>query len=279
MRIRFAKAALIAGLYVSSALVSFNVFAISASSSIDQLSSQVSPLWQSMKPACVMALDLNTQGSIGDRLELLDNQLVASGLSNHLKPLAKDRNTAWSNQVWTLRETLEQSALSAEEREPLREYFFKLQTQTPNADRAKLVADVQYMSEQLNKTLRKELWKTCHALGIETMAQEQLETAVEQRWLKQAKKVNNQLKKELAAFYFYSFRQVQNMELAVLAKTAAALNPWVDATAESIEAYFLQLRGELLATELKAMAVEPVTDKPFLQPKPWAPSNQKSPFN
>ena len=279
MSIRFTKAALITGLYLSSALASINAAAISASSSIDQLSSQVAPLWQSMKPACVMALDLETQGSIGDRLELLDNQLVANGLSNHLKPLAKDRNKAWNNQVWTLRETLEQSALTVEEREPLREYFFKLQTQTPNADRAKLVADVQYMSEQLNRALRKELWKTCHALGIETMAQEQLEAAVEQRWLKQAKKVNNQLNKELAAFYFYSFRQVQNMELAVLAKTAAALNPWVDATAESIEAYFLQLRGQLLETELKALAVQPVTDKPFLQPKPWVPSNQKSPFN
>lgn len=279
MSIRFTKAALITGLYLSSALASINAAAISASSSIDQLSSQVAPLWQSMKPACVMALDLETQRSIGDRLELLDNQLVANGLSNHLKPLATDRSTAWGNQVWTLRETLEQSALSVEEREPLREYFFKLQTQTPNADRAKLVADVQYMSEQLNRALRKELWKTCHALGIETMAQEQLEAAVEQRWLKQAKKVNNQLNKELAAFYFYSFRQVQNMELAVLAKTAAALNPWVDATAESIEAYFLQLRGQLLETELKALAVQPVTDKPFLQPKPWVPSNQKSPFN
>ena len=267
---------------VGSLFVSLGYSAISwsasASNSIEQLSSQVAPSWQSIKPACVMALDLDTQMAVADRLEFLDSQLIASGLNTHLVPLASDKNKAWSNQAWGLREQLEQSALSVEERESLREYFFKLQTQTPNADRAKLVSTVQYMSEKLNITLRKELWKTCHALGFETMPQEQLETAINQRWLKQSKKVKRQLNKELAAFYFYSLRQVQNMELAVLAKTAEQLNPWVDSASEAIESYFLQLRSQLNNTELRRVEIESSADKPFSNTPTWNPSANKSPF-
>lgn len=267
---------------VGSLFVSLGYSAISwsasASNSIEQLSSQVAPSWQSIKPACVMALDLDTQMAVANRLEFLDSQLIASGLNSHLAPLASDKNKAWKNQAWGLREQLEKSALSVEERESLREYFFKLQTQTPNADRAKLVSTVQYMSEKLNITLRKELWKTCHALGFETMPQEQLETAINQRWLKQSKKVKRQLNKELAAFYFYSLRQVQNMELAVLAKTAEQLNPWVDSTSEAVESYFLQLRSQLINTELRRVETEPTSDKPFSNAPTWNPSANKSPF-
>jgi hypothetical protein len=282
MQIKLEKLAACSALFLSlGASLGFSTatLAASASHSIEQISSQLAPSWKSMKPACVMALDIDTQMAVSDRLEFLDGQLVANRLNDHLSPLSSDKNKAWNNQVWGLREQLERSALSVEEREPLREYFFKLQTQTPNADRAKLVSEVQFMSEQLNITLRKELWKTCHALGFDAMPQEQLETAINQRWLKQKKKVTRQLNRELAAFYFYSFRQVQNLELAVLAKTAAELNPWVKSTSEAIETYFYQVRTQLLATNLKQDIAPVTTDETaFPNAQTWNPNASKSPF-
>lgn len=251
------------------ALIATPSWASSAKDSIEQLSSQMAPMWKTIKPTCVMALDLDEQSMISDRLNFLDSQLIASNLINHLSPLAKDKNKAWSNQTWGLREQLERSALNPVERESLREYFFKLQTQTPNSDRAKLVADIQYMSEQLNLALRKELWKTCHGLGFHSMPQEQAETAINQRWLNQQKKVTHQLKQELGAFYFYSFRQVKNLELAVLARTAKELNAWVDSTVESIGVYFLNVRKQLLLTELKTMETEAAPTKPFIHNYDW----------
>jgi hypothetical protein len=252
-------------------LFSNSLWAASASHSIEQLSSQIAPMWRTIKPVCVMALDLETQSLVFDRLEFLDSKLIASGLTHHLSPLSRDKNKAWNNQSWRLREQLERSSLNVNERESLREYFFKLQTQTPSANRAKLVGQVQYMSEKLNLTLRKELWKTCHGLGFHSMPQEQSETAINHRWLQQENKVKHQLKQELGAFYFYSLRQVQNMELAVLAKTAKELNPWVDSTAAAIEKYFLQLRGQLLTKELKTETQAPSQEKPFLNTDSWKP--------
>jgi hypothetical protein len=252
--------------------------AASASHSIEQVSSQLTPTWKSIKPACVMALDLDTQMAVSDRLEFLDSQLVANRLVNHLKPLSTDNNPAWKNPTWKLREKLERSALSVDERESLREYFFKLQTQTPNANRAKLVNEVQFMSEQLTLTLRKEIWKTCHALGFDAMPQEQLETAVNQRWLKQQAKVKKQLSRELAAFHFYSLRQVQNMDLAVLAKTSAELNPWVESTSAAIETYFYKVRTQLLATDLHQPAAPVSDDASFPEVRTWNPNGSKADF-
>ena len=259
------------------ACYSSSLWAASASKSIEQLTAQVAPMWKNIKPTCVMALDLETQQLVFDRLEFLDSKLIASELNSHLSPLSQDKNKAWNNQAWGLQEQLERSALNVNEREELREYLFKLQTQTPSADRAKLVAQIQHMSEKLNLTLRKELWKTCHGLGFHSMPQAQSETAINQRWLKQAAKVKQQVKQELGAFYFYSLRQVQNMELAVLAKMANDLNPWVDSTAAAIEMYFLQLRGQLLIKELNAEYQVPVPEKPFSNTNTWKPASTRFP--
>lgn len=265
-------------LMLAMAFFTSSSWAVSASNTIEQLTSQLAPVWQAIKPSCVMALDLETQQGVMPRIAFLDRQLIASHLTAHLQPLAEDNHPAWSNQAWAIREQLERSALSLEDRESLREYFFKLQTQTPNAGRAKLVAEVQHMSEQLNITLRKELWKTCHALGFHSMPQVQMEAAVDQRWLKQSKKVSKQLNKELAAFYFYSLRQVENLELAVLAKTATELNPWVASTVQSIEAYFYQLRGNLLTTALADKAANSSVSEPFPASRPWHPVPSQGPF-
>ncbi|MFT6261702.1 MAG: hypothetical protein ACJAYK_000724 [Crocinitomicaceae bacterium] len=240
------------------ALFSTSGWAASAANTVEQLSSQVAPLWQSIRPTCVMALDLELQQAVSSRIEFLDSQLIASNLTAHLSPLSLNKDKAWKHPSWSSREKLEKSALSEEERESFREYFFKLQTQKPNPERKKLVQQVQNMSESLNFVLRKELWKMCHALGFHSIPQKQLETAVHQRWLKQKTIVKVQLNKELAAFYFYSFRKLPNAELASIANASLPLSLWVETSKSSIEQYFQQLRGELLA--IKFELVEPSSD-------------------
>jgi hypothetical protein len=246
------------------ALCSSATWAASASNSIEQLATQVAPLWQAIKPACVMGLDLETQQAVPDRTDWLNAKMVGSHLTAHLKPLSRNKHKAWKDPSWNLREPLERSALNRDERESLREYFFKLQTQKPNPERAKLVQNVQFMSETLNLALKKELWKTCHALGFHSLPQKQLETAIHQRWLKQKDKVKTQLNRELAAFYFYSFRQVQNTELNTMSKSAAKLTPWVKSTVGSIEQYFIKLRRELLAVNLIVVDPSTIPNAPFI---------------
>ncbi|MFT7110795.1 MAG: hypothetical protein ACI843_002470 [Psychrobacter glaciei] len=241
------------------ALFSTSGWAASAASTVQQLSSQVAPLWQSIRPTCFMALDLESQQAVSTRIEFLDSQLIARNLTEHLSSLSANNDKAWKDPSWTVRQKLERSALKVEERESLREYYFKLQTQKPNSERKKLVQQVQNMSENLNLTLKQELWKMCHALGFHSIPQSQLETAVHQRWLKQQAKVKMQLNKELAAFYFYSFRKLPNSELAVMAKTSSQLASWVETSQSSIKQYFQQLRGQLLAIELQL--VEPMSDE------------------
>jgi len=188
-----------------------------------------------------------------------------------------DTHSAWSSQVWALQEQLEFSALSPVEREPLREYYFKLQTQTPGEHRSKLVADVQYMSEQLNMTLRQQIWKSCHALGLSQLSTPQMEEAVEQLWLKQAKRVQNQLHDELSAFYFYSFRAVENTELMVIANLSNELKPWVDTSKVAIEDYFANIRAQLVAYPV--LPPSPLTDGPFPVTSPWQPTPSQGTFN
>ncbi len=243
-------------------------WAASPQQKIEDLSLQVAPLWQTLKPVCVMAVQADLQPSLQARLDYLDEQLLSSNLISRLvEQVGPDTSTAWSSQVWAFQEQLEQAALDPLERESLREYYFKLQTQTPGKHRARLVAQVQYMSEELNMVLRQQIWKSCHALGLTQLTPEQLEEAVQQRWLLQSKRVKKQLHDELAAFYFYSFRTVENTELTVIANLSSELNPWVETSKLSIEAYFTNLRAQLVNYPL--MAPSPLMDEPFPAAHPW----------
>ncbi len=242
----------------------------SAQQKVEDLAQQVAPLWQTIRPVCVMAVQAELQPALKGRLDYLDSQLLASNLITRLvEQVGPDANTAWSSQVWALQEQLEMSALDPREREPLREYYFKLQTQTPGEHRTKLVADVQYMSEQLNMTLRQQIWKSCHALGLTQLTTPQMEEAVEQLWLKQEKRVKKQLHDELSAFYFYSFRAVENPELWVIANLSNELKPWVGTTKLIIEDYFANIRAQLVAYPIQAPS--PLIDGPFPVAHPWNP--------
>ncbi len=244
---------------------------------IEDLSLQVAPLWQTLKPVCVMAVQADLQPSLQARLDYLDEQLLSSNLIYRLVDhVGPDRSSAWSSQVWAFQEQLEQAALAPVERESLREYYFKLQTQTPSKRRANLVADVQYMSEELNMVLRQQVWKSCHALGLTQLTSEQLEEAVQERWLVQSKRVKKQLHDELAAFYFYSFRAVENKELTVIANLSNELKPWVDNSKLSIEAYFTNMRAQLVNYPL----VSPIIpeDEPFSESRPWNPTPSQGAF-
>jgi hypothetical protein len=246
------------------------LWAASPGDKIESLSSQLSPFWQTLRPACVMALEPNVQAGVSERLHFLDERLLASELEQGLSAQSKDRSAQWRSPVWAKRDKLEKNALQLTHRESLREYFFKLQTQTPNSERTQLVTAIQHMSEQLNFELRKELWKTCHALGLSQIPVAQLETAVQQRWLLQADNVRLQLKRELSAFYFYSYRQTSLEQLQSFADVARGLDPWVATTAVAISEHFEGLRAELLNVPLPINLDE--VDEPSLEDRPWPPS-------
>lgn len=248
-------------IFVAGLLFVFSTSAWSASAkqTIEQLSHEVSPLWQAMRPVCVMGLNLNFQPAIESRLQFLDARLVAQSLQDGMAPASADRNAAWRHPSWDLRQQLEKNALAVEERESLREYFFKLQTQKPNKIRKQLIEDISFMSEALNLALRKELWKTCHALGGHQMTPAQLEEAIEARWQKQSKAVKAQLKAEMGALYFYAFRQVRDPELAVLSKVAQSLKPWTLDASDTMSQFFVKLRADLLEVPFDVV-IEPVSE-------------------
>jgi len=243
----------------------------SPSQKIEELSSQVSPLWQSIRPVCVMGVNRSLQQALQVRLSFMDEKLVASNLIGHFSSQRSGPvSQAWSSPIWPLQDRLEKEALNPLEREELREYFFKLQTQTPNKERSKLVSTVQYMSEELNMELREQIWKTCHALGFSQMSDEQMEVLVEERWQGQVKKVKKQMHDELAAFYFYSFRKVPNSELAVIARVSSELKPWVENSKASLQNYFSGLRSQLLLQPINLPS--PSVDAPFPVTRPWSPA-------
>jgi hypothetical protein len=246
------------------------LWAASPSSNIESLASQLSPFWKTLRPACLMGLEPKMQAGVVERIHFLDERLIGSQLEKSLKAKGADRSSQWRSPTWTERDKLEKSALKPKDREALREYFFKLQTQTPNHQRAQLVADIQYMSEELNFVLRKELWKTCHGLGLAQIPVSQLETAVEKRWQAQENKIRVQLNSELAAFYFYSFRQTGEAKLKTFADVAKGLTPWVDTTAIAISEHFANLRAQLLAVPLVISLDE--ADVPSPEDRPWPPS-------
>lgn len=246
------------------------LWAASPSANIEALAAQVSPFWKTLRPTCVMGLEPDVQAGVTARVNFLDDQLVGYQLEKALATQAKDRSVQWRSPVWSQRDQLEKNALKLKDRESLREYFFKLQTQSPNRERAQLVADIQYMSEQLNFVLRKELWKTCHGLGLAQIPVIQFETAVEKRWQAQAPKVRLQLSSELGAYYFYSFRQTGNEQLQGFADVAKGLIPWVDATAQAISEHFANVRAQLLAVPIEQVTAE--ADAPSPADRPWPPS-------
>lgn len=246
------------------------LWAASPSANIESLVAQVSPFWKTLRPACVMGLEPAVQSAVVDRVNFLDERLIGSELEKSLAAQSNDRSAQWRSPTWAERDKLEKSALKLKDREPLREYFFKLQTQTPNPERAKLVAGIQQMSEQLNFVLRKELWKTCHGLGLAQIPFSQFETAVEKRWQAQEERVRVQLRRELAAFYFYSFRQTSNAQLKTFVDVAVALTPWVEATSQAISEHFAGLRAQLLAVPLLVSPDE--ADVPSPADRPWPPS-------
>ena len=242
--------------------------AASAQQKIEDLAVQVAPLWETLRPVCVMAVQAELQPALTARLAYLDSRLMASNLIVDLvAQVGPNSNTAWSSQVWALQDQLERSALAPVEREPLREYYFKLQTQTPSEHRSKLVADVQYMSEQLNMTLRQQIWKSCHALGLSQLNSVQMEEAVQVLWLQQSKRVQKQLHDELSAFYYYSFRSVENTELMVIANLSNELKPWVDQSKVVIENYFAGIRARLLAYPIDAP--KPLNETSFPEVPAW----------
>lgn len=256
--------------------LSSSVFAASPNKMLDDLSSQVAMLWRDMAPVCVLSLDTSVQRGLSPRMAWLEQNMVANRLEQGLKPVAQDRSAAWKDASWSLREQLEKMAMKKEERQALREYYFKLQTQTPNKVRAQLVGQVQSMSESLNIALRKELWKTCYAMGYQAMPSDQMEAALEQRWSEQSHRVMTQVQNELGAFYFYAFRQVKNPELAVFAKTALQLESWTDSAIAAIEQHFSALRLEL--TQVSFEMPSHSAGEPFLEDRPWTQEPSPSPF-
>lgn len=230
---------------------------------LESFSAQISPLWKTLKPACTMSMEPSLQKQLIQRTTFLSEQMVASQLLGSLQSIQAN-NVNWASPLWQEQLALEQSALALENRESLREYFFKLQT--PNPERAKLVSAIQYMSQTLNVTLRKELWKTCHSLGYQSLPSEQLEAALDKRWLSQEKKVTLQVKRELAAFYFYVFRQTSNDSLQQMAQLNLSTSAWVQAVTLAITDHFQLLRSQLTATPF---VMTDSIDEPFLQDRPW----------
>ena len=239
-------------------------WAASADEKIEQLAVQVAPLWRAMKPVCEMALDNKMLPAVTDRLDFLNANLVASNLVEYVQSQVKpSANKAWSAPSWQAQARLEKAALKPAERDALREYYFKLQTQTPNQERVRLVENIAYMSESLNLALREGLWKTCYAIGFSDIEAQQLENAVQQHWITQEMGVRSMVKNELAAFHFYAFRQVQQQELEVMANVAQQLKAWTDLSAEQVRGYFAQLRADMLNVAL--LPISPSTDVPFLE--------------
>jgi len=251
-------------------LFSLSTWANVANEKLESFTAQVSPFWHALKPTCVMTLEPELQAQVSQRVNYLNEKLVANELMAALTVSAQDISPVWQSPLWQELKLLESNALALENRESLREYFFKLQTQTPNPQRTELVNKVQQVSESLNYVLRKELWKTCHALSFSQIPVEQMESAIEQRWAVQDKKVKVQIHRELAAFYFFSFRQTSNEKLAELAQLTTGVEPWLEQTSEYITVYFTQLRTLLLQMPFVVNPDE--AGEPFLEDRPWPPS-------
>ncbi len=246
---------------------------------LEHLSSQVQPLWRNYRPVCRMAQPADLQLRLGPRLAWLDGQMQAGNLKDALQQVGAPVLTAvWQKPAWRRMQQLESDAVAQSERENLREYFFKLQVNTPNPTREALIEELLQTALNLNMALREGIWKTCQATGLYGMAEEQMEAAVENRWQKQSAKVASQLKQELAAFYFYSYRQIANEELQQFAQMQLDIAPWTEAMVSGIQQHFAQLRAQLLQQALAEQPMQSPSDEPFPSSRPWTPTPSQSPF-
>jgi len=246
---------------------------------LEQLSSQVPTLWQNYRPICVMGLEAEKQLRVDARLQMLDIRMSSEELQSALNSVGAPVLTAvWQKNAWQRMGLLELQALQPEEREEFREYYFKLQTNKPNQTRQDLITELQQTAQQLNMALREGIWKTCYALGMEGLAQEQLEAALENRWQKQRDNVDRQLEKELGSFFFYSYRQIGNEELKQFAQLQLDVLPWTESMAGGIKQHFTNLRQQLMTEPLTVIPTTDPADAPFPANRPWTPAPSQSPF-
>jgi len=246
---------------------------------LEQLSTQVQPLWRNYRPVCRMAQPADMQLRSGPRLAWLDTQMEASSLNAALQQVGAPVLTAvWQKPAWRRMQQLEAEALAQSERETLREYFFKLQVNTPNAARADLIEELLQTALNLNLALREGIWKACQATGLSGIAEEQVEATVDSRWQQQKPKVEAQLKRELAAFYYYSYRQIANEELQQFAQMQLDVSPWTQAMAAGIQQHFAQLRSRLMQQPLAELPTQSPSDAPFPSDRPWTQAPSPSPF-
>lgn len=244
-----------------------------------QLAEQLPVLWQHYRPVCVMALAPELQLRVDNRLLILDEQLVPGVLNQSLDSVgAPVLTSVWKNPAWRRMALLEQQALQPEEREELREYYFKLQVNKPNAARKDLITELQQTAHQLNLALREGIWKTCYALGMEGVAAEQMEAALDNRWQKQREKIDRHLDKELSAFFFYSYRQITNEELQQFAQLQLDVLPWTEAMVSGIQQHFAFLRQQLILQPLADAPTTAPADAPFPADRPWTQAPSQSPF-
>ncbi len=218
---------------------------------IQQVASQLAPLWQTYQPLCVMGLQVDIQLRVAPRIQLLNEFLTPPPFIEHLSQRPSViPDEYWQHALWNKQAELEANALEAQQRETFREYYFKLQTHQANPVRAQLVHRMQQAATQLNAALREGLWKTCATLGLENMALEQIEAVAEHRWNMQKDRVQWQLEQTIAAFYFYTYRHVNNQELEEMTLLHEAVQPWAEDMAEGIREYFAQLRLVMLSHAL-----------------------------
>ena len=77
------------------------VWSASASHKIEELSVQVGPLWQSIRPVCVMGVNRPLQQALQERLNFMDEKLVAHNLIGYFSSLRPSPvNQAWKSPVW-----------------------------------------------------------------------------------------------------------------------------------------------------------------------------------
>ena len=129
--------------------------------------------------------------------------------------------------------------------------------------------------QHLNLALRRGIWKTCQSLAWESLANEQMETVLDSRWQVQGEAVSAHLNNELSSFFYYSYRQISNEELAQFSQLHQTLQPWVEAMGTTIDQYFVQLRQRLVLEPLTTPKRSEV-DGPFPASRPLRPALSQS---
>ncbi|EAT13062.1 hypothetical protein HF888_00575 [Bermanella marisrubri] len=246
-------------------VISFDSLAASQRTVIEDLSAQVSPLWQDIHSACLLAMQPQMQYRVSERLQFAKQNFTASRVADGiLANLNNPPAVPWQAKSWGIRKRLEASALETNQRDKLREYYFKLQTQTPTETRLELVNMIVDPILRVNLALHEGLWKSCYSLNLTGLDNEQLQLSIDQRWQAQKQEVRKALYNELSAFYFFAFRQIDNTQLNILAKDSAAYRAWFEAASTAVNQYFTRLHASLLAVALLE-PTKPRADEPFLE--------------